>query len=141
ETVQVGAPLVGFTLDEAVKENSPSEPETSDDRISVLVGSIKVGKNRPSRTPRAWETTPYVRDHDHTASTEPTKATPPVRAYAKQRGVDLRSVQPRGETVTRADIDEHLKHAHGVLQKNTGASDTQPVTGVRKQRAAAMSQN
>ncbi|MGB7449221.1 MAG: dihydrolipoamide acetyltransferase family protein, partial [Ornithinimicrobium sp.] len=88
------------------------------------------------------------------------KAKPPVRKYAKDRNVDLASVQPAGSdgVITRADIDAHLDAGSGVTVSATGpappagladggspaafggpARETRtPVKGVRKMTANAM---
>ncbi len=51
------------------------------------------------------------------------KSKPPVRKYAKDRGVDIATVQPSGEdgVISRADIDRHLQDAAG--PPSVGAQD------------------
>ena len=83
-------------------------------------------------------------------------AKPPVRKYAKDRGVDLSAVPSSGPVVTRADVDAYLGAAAGA-DESTGAptaytavaagmpravgerGETRiPVKGVRKMTAQAM---
>jgi pyruvate dehydrogenase E2 component (dihydrolipoamide acetyltransferase) len=83
-------------------------------------------------------------------------AKPPVRKYAKDRGVDLAEVTGSGEggIISRADIDRHLEGAAGAVPADTGAGTAAhqapvairpgeretrvPVKGVRKMTAQAM---
>ncbi|OYN90160.1 branched-chain alpha-keto acid dehydrogenase subunit E2 [Parenemella sanctibonifatiensis] len=62
------------------------------------------------------------------------KAKPPVRKYARERGVDLAEVSPTGPdgTITREDIDRALANP------GTGKETRIPVKGVRKATADAM---
>ena len=83
------------------------------------------------------------------------KAKPPVRKYAKDRGVDLAAVRATGEdgVVTRADIDAHRQETQpsedalsadatpspSAVAGSTDARETRvPVKGVRKMTANAM---
>jgi 2-oxoisovalerate dehydrogenase E2 component (dihydrolipoyl transacylase) len=83
-------------------------------------------------------------------------AKPPVRKYAKDRGVDLADVAGSGEggIISRSDVDQHLQAAAGAVPAHPGAGaaaygaavagqtgerETRiPVKGVRKMTAQAM---
>ncbi len=83
-------------------------------------------------------------------------AKPPVRKYAKDRGVDLAHVPASGETITREDVDAYLAgpgtgaagtaYPAGPESRRPGAPGTPadrgetriPVKGVRKMTAEAM---
>ncbi|HIY65295.1 MAG TPA: 2-oxo acid dehydrogenase subunit E2 [Candidatus Agrococcus pullicola] len=165
ETVLVGAPLIDFDIDGDDSDSSTELPDTAEpeaipepadlakrvatqaqeeqdshdeqeaEKVDVLVGSITIDKNRPKRTPRAWDAEPFVRT-ERPASGPRVRSTPPVRAYAKQRGVDINDVPSRAEAVTRADIDAFL--AAPAAEATTRGSRTERVAGIRKHTAAAM---
>jgi 2-oxoisovalerate dehydrogenase E2 component (dihydrolipoyl transacylase) len=78
-------------------------------------------------------------------------AKPPVRKYAKDRGVDLSDVTGSGEggIISREDVDRHVEHAAGATglagaapyqpSARPGERETRiPVKGVRKMTAQAM---
>ncbi|CAN5520611.1 dihydrolipoamide acetyltransferase family protein [soil metagenome] len=109
-----------------------------DDDVSAKEGdaSAKDGGREPNLVgygPSVGATTRRRRKGGHSpAETEPDaevakprpKAKPPVRKYAKDRGVDLTHVQPSGEdgVISRSDIDRHLEGA------GSPSSATSPVT-------------
>lgn len=77
------------------------------------------------------------------------RSTPPVRAYAKERGVDLALVEASGVTgiIRREDVDRYADAVQTApaaasapaAPAATGARETRiPVRGVRKHTAAAM---
>lgn len=77
------------------------------------------------------------------------RSTPPVRAYAKERGVDLALVEASGVTgiIRREDVDRYADAVRTApaaasapaAPAATGARETRiPVRGVRKHTAAAM---
>lgn len=165
ETVLVGAPLIDFDIDgdgdgdtstelpdaeepEAIPEpadlakrvatQAQEEQESGEqqaEKVDVLVGSITIDRNRPKRTPRTWDAEPFVRA-ERAASGPRVRSTPPVRAYAKQRGVDIEEVPSNAEAVTRADIDAFL--AVPAAGAPTRGSRAERVSGIRKHTAAAM---
>lgn len=164
ETIAVGAPLIEYDVEGAEPTDAPEsasaeapapEPEEqpapalpvedrpaadgtakpAEERVSVLVGSVKVGSGaRATRRRRTFEPTPFVRDERR-----PVRAFPPVRALARQRGIDLSSVEPTGEdgVVTRADLDRAGQPAT-VSAAPARASRRARVTGLRKHTAKAM---
>lgn len=159
ETIAVGAPLIEYDVEGAepaaapaaeAPSSAPAEPEEqpapalpveerapAQERVSVLVGSVKVGSGaRATRRRRTFEPTPFVRDERR-----PARAYPPVRALARQRGIDLTSIEPSGDggVVTRADLDRAAAPAAPAPQTAPArASRRERVTGLRKHTAKAM---
>lgn len=155
-TVEVGAPIIEFQLegeaaadDAAVAEDAAggsdsadtadAEPEAAeeDERIETLVGAVTISKNRPKRSKRAFDVMPFERAEK--PADGPVRATPPVRKYAKDRGVELAAVRASGadRTVSRADIDAHLD-GRATASASPERSRTERVAGLRKHTAAAM---
>lgn len=64
------------------------------------------------------------------------RATPPVRALARERGIDLSEVRGTGERglITRADLDAHRLPSPARVDRETRI----PIRGVRKATADAM---
>jgi pyruvate dehydrogenase E2 component (dihydrolipoamide acetyltransferase) len=101
-------------------------------------------------------TVPVTADHTDTPTSVRALAKPPVRKYAKDRGVDLATVAGTGAggTVTRADIDAALLGSGGETGAAVGSGSAYapvvgasrgdrgetriPIKGVRKMMAAAM---
>ena len=154
-TVEVGAPIIEFQLagDDAAADAPESaedadaaaaEPaeadqpaDEEDERIETLVGAVTISKNRPKRSKRSFEVTPFERAER--PADGPVRATPPVRKYAKDRGVELAAVRASGadRTVSRADIDAHLD-GRGTASATPDRTRTERVAGLRKHTAAAM---
>lgn len=166
QTVQVGAPLIEFEVVSDDEGLTPAQPElqpaavsnatpsaslgseetgtgattSTEEKLDVLVGSIRIRRDRPSRTPRVWSVEPYARpERRETAGRR--RATPPVRNYAKLRGVDLASLPSTCDPATRADIDAYLARQHS-NQPSDIPLEAEPrrerVQGLRKHTAAAM---
>lgn len=162
ETLDVGAPLVGFAPVNAPAADgvaadgdapaAATSAEAKPQRQSVLVGygPVLSGTGRPSRRPRTFPTTPYERPEAADADGPTPRAMPPVRRRARDLGVDLRTVHGSGPggRILRADVEAR---AHGgTCCSGAGASTsdapavsvrgshTIPVTGLRKQTAQAM---
>lgn len=182
ETVLVGAPLIAFEVagsDGASKPQSPSEEARGEEKAQpnlVGYGAAPSSAGRPARRARRTEAAPRAADiavleaapHDASprASVETTverpRSTPPVRAYAKRRGIDLALVAAvvGDRVITRDDIDDYGRRIDGaapdvvphpvpddvsdaVSGTASGARDGRretrvPIRGVRKHTAAAM---
>lgn len=123
--------------DEADDESGAADEsaEEESEKVDVLVGSITIDKNRPKRKARVWDAEPFERV-ERPVSGSRARSTPPVRAYAKQRGVDIEQVPCSGDAVTRADIDSFL--AAPAAPSTERGSRTERVAGLRKHTAAAM---
>ncbi|QCR19113.1 dihydrolipoamide acetyltransferase family protein [Agrococcus sp. SGAir0287] len=163
ETIAVGAPLIEYDVEGAEPAAAPEAPapeapepeqqpapalpvedrageqaaKPAQERVSVLVGSVKLGSGaRATRRRRTFEPTPFVRDERR-----PVRAFPPVRALARQRGIDLSSVEPTGEggVVTRADLDRVGSATPAAATAPARASRRERVSGLRKHTAKAMS--
>ena len=119
-------------------------------RMAMLVAAHAPEVRRDNR-PITELARPSGQGHEHIS----VLAKPPVRKYAKDRGVDLAQVPASGETITRADIDAFLAGASGAGTPEARAAgmpaagvggtahpsrgETRiPVKGVRKMTAQAM---
>jgi 2-oxoisovalerate dehydrogenase E2 component (dihydrolipoyl transacylase) len=154
DTLDVGAPLLsvdtGGAPAAAAAAAEPAaepaeEPEPGPERQATLVGPgerQQVRRRRASR-PGGAATGP--------APTGPPqqrpKATPPVRKYAKDHGVDLATITGTGKDgrVTHEDVDRALEPAAAepaaaAVQRppRDRAEERIPVRGTRRQIAAAM---
>lgn len=112
--VEVGTDIV--EIDDGVE----AEPSEEPDGTSNLVGYGAV------------EQAPRRRRRESSGATTGVLAKPPVRKYARDLGVDLRSADGTGPqgSVTRADVDVTLAHV------SAGAGERrEPIKGVRKATA------
>ncbi|WP_374007123.1 dihydrolipoamide acetyltransferase family protein [Leifsonia sp. LS-T14] len=167
-TVAVGEPLVAFEVD-AVEPapadgGAPRGEAVAEEREPTLVGygARPESRDRPARRARPGLATAEapVRASAPTPAPAPTptpvlttaalaerpRATPPVRKFARELGVDLASVIGSGERglITRGDVESF---AHGATPADApqpapsaaGSRETRiPIRGVRKATAEAM---
>lgn len=184
ETVAVGAPLIAFDIEGEDPPLTPSggEQETTAEKAQpnlVGYGAAPTSSGRPARRARRRSAAQVASaadtavleaaPHDATPSVavepilERPRSTPPVRAYAKRRGVDLVLVAAEigDRVITRADVDSFAERigadpsrpARAPERETTAASGTLPpaegrpretripIRGVRKHTAAAMVQS
>lgn len=186
ETVEVGAPLIAFEID----GDEPSAPDAAPTAVTdaekpaeekaqpnlVGYGAAPSTRGRPARRARraptaqveasADEAVRAAAPHDAVATTvvdaplERPRSTPPVRKYAKDRGVDLvllsaelAHTDEAAPLITRADVDAYLARIaerSGTREATTETapapaphSDRErttriPIRGVRKHTAEAM---
>lgn len=153
--VEVGAPIITFRVGSegpAESEATPSEDSTfrpgDGGPRSVLVGygptEHSSERRRPRRRPEP-AAPPTGSPPSPAQSKARPLATPPIRAYARRRGVNLAEVITESPThrVTRAAIDAHalgspaLRIEPNVEQKGREFS-TLPLSAVRRATAAAM---
>jgi 2-oxoisovalerate dehydrogenase E2 component (dihydrolipoyl transacylase) len=153
-TVQVGAPLMSFEVDDGA---APLE------RNPVLVGygAPVESDARPTRRPRGGHTAaaaaqseplvsePVEKPVDAPAASdapvrERPRSTPPVRKLAHDLGVDLTQVTGTGDDglITREDVRAAASATTGEPEPERVASGEResrtPIKGVRKHTAAAM---
>src|SRR5699024_5773459 len=119
------------------------QPAPQRQQVLVGYGPMLPGTGRPRRRPRSFETVPYVGRSAEEAARPTPKAMPPVRRHARDLGVDLATVEGTGPggRILRGDVDAC---AHGGRKDHGGArggmgSTPQPVTGLRRETARAMS--
>ncbi|SJN44586.1 Dihydrolipoamide acetyltransferase component of pyruvate dehydrogenase complex [Microbacterium esteraromaticum] len=179
ETIAVGAPLIAFDVDG--EESGSAEPDSSDAEEKaqpnlVGYGAAPASSGRPARRARrgaAAASGSTVADaavreaapHDALPPTvaEPTvgerpRSTPPVRAHAKRRGVDLVLVAAEvgDRVITRSDVDAYADRVGAPASETASPSEAAsapatprrpsgdraqtriPVKGVRKHTAQAM---
>ena len=160
ESLDVGAPLI--SVDTAGGGGSPAaapaavavaaepepDPEPAQELQATLVGP---GERQQVRRRRIGG---HARSANGPATTSPPgtagpagqrpRATPPVRRYAKDRGVDLAALVGTGRDgrITREDVDGALGDAQPIAAAarppRDRASERIPVRGTRRQIAAAM---
>ncbi len=160
EAVAVGAPLIVFEIE---GEEPAGDAPASEGAQPNLVGyGAAPSSGRPARrarrgaAPLAVDATAASAPHDVLAPAAPEpvlherpRSTPPVRKYAKDRGVDLVLVAAGigDRFVTRADIDAYLdggaapaaQPARVVPVVAPGTRESRlPIRGVRKATAEAM---
>ncbi|WP_374459815.1 dihydrolipoamide acetyltransferase family protein [Microbacterium sp.] len=184
ETVAVGAPLIAFDIEGDDPPAAPSggEQESSAEKAQpnlVGYGATPTSSGRPARRARRRSAAPVASaadtavleaaPHDATPSVavepvlERPRSTPPVRAYAKRRGVDLVLVAAEvgDRVITRADVDAYAERIGAEPSRPAGAPEREttpisgtlpraegrpretriPIRGVRKHTAAAMVQS
>jgi 2-oxoisovalerate dehydrogenase E2 component (dihydrolipoyl transacylase) len=159
DSLDVGAPLISVDTGGGATEPHPAtstaepepepEPELELELQATLVGP---GERQQTRR-RRIAGHPRAADGPSTAApAERPKATPPVRRYAKDRGVDLAVLVGTGKDgrITREDVDGALGTDQPAAAAARGAevpaarvprertSERIPVRGTRRQTAAAM---
>lgn len=103
ETIETGMPLIGFEGDAEVNEEVDS-------------GTV-VGKIEQSNTTIANTSPTLTPSNQHTA--QRVKATPAVRALARQLQVDLNSINPAGERITQAEVKSAAQNRSNTALKPT----------------------
>ena len=175
DTVDVGAPLISVETDggaaQAAEAAAPAAvaPDPDLELQATLVGPGERQQTRRRRiaghSPNG-PATPAVDNREHAASGSATlphrgagpgagglqaaqrpKATPPVRRYARDRGVDLAALVGTGRDgrITREDVDGALDPGQPAAaapaaprQPRERTEERIPVRGTRRQIAAAM---
>ena len=156
DTLDVGAPLIsvdtgggsgGLEANRPADQGAATEaaPQAEQELQATLVGPGERQQARRRRIaghPRGANG-PAAAPAPAPAQQRP-KATPPVRRYAKDRGVDLAALVGTGQDgrITREDIDGALGDAQPIAAAarppRDRASERIPVRGTRRQIAAAM---
>ncbi|MDR6868242.1 pyruvate dehydrogenase E2 component (dihydrolipoamide acetyltransferase) [Microbacterium resistens] len=182
DTVEVGAPLIAFTLEgeEQASTSGAAEADAPEEKAQpnlVGYGSAPASKGRPARRARRSGSPLSVTDtavldaapHDAVVADTPPaltperpRSTPPVRAYARSRGVDLVLVAAElgDRVIARSDVDAYLARIDERAAGSAGPAGHQqvfidgtdgtrrtgderrttrvPIRGVRKHTAEAM---
>lgn len=162
-TVKVGAPLVAFELDDAAGAAGITDAPGQPARQEMLVGrgpAVETGE-RPHRRGRGAPATsgavagPAVPDAPSAAPRERPRSTPPVRALARELGVELAGLDGTGPDglITREDVRaaaapaETASGAPASAMPQSAAPGPRadrpretrtPIAGVRKRTAQAM---
>jgi 2-oxoisovalerate dehydrogenase E2 component (dihydrolipoyl transacylase) len=143
DTLDVGAPLISVDTGGGAATETAAAPQAEQELQATLVGP---GERQQARRRRVAG---HARANGPAAAPEPApaqqrpKATPPVRRYAKDRGVDLAALVGTGRDgrITREDVDGALGDAQpaaAARPPRDRASERIPVRGTRRQIAAAM---
>lgn len=169
ETLAVGAPLIVFDVDGAESgATEPSDAQSEGSSANLVGYGAAASSVRPTRRARRVGVKPAASDtavieaapHDaippaqkEAAVGERPRSTPPVRKYAKDRGIDivLVAAEVGDRVVTREDVDAYAERVGaGVRLEEVAAGETSlvggaerretrvPVRGVRKHTADAM---
>jgi 2-oxoisovalerate dehydrogenase E2 component (dihydrolipoyl transacylase) len=148
ETLDVGAPLLsvdtgGDAAPAAGGFASPAADEPASAATLVGPGERQQARRRRPAVPAARVPLAAVGDGRQAAAARP-MATPPVRKYAKDHGVDLTLVSGTGKDgrITREDVDRALapptRPAAAAAATGKRTDERIPVRGTRKLTAAAM---
>ncbi|HET9555511.1 MAG TPA: dihydrolipoamide acetyltransferase family protein [Actinomycetota bacterium] len=150
DTLDVGAPLISVdTGGGAAPENRGAAPVAADPEQELQATLVGPGERQQARRRRIAG---HARSANGPAATpapapaqQRPKATPPVRRYAKDRGVDLAALVGTGRDgrITREDVDGALGDARptepaAARPPRDHAEERIPVRGTRRQIAAAM---
>ncbi|WP_130011415.1 dihydrolipoamide acetyltransferase family protein [Serinicoccus sediminis] len=132
---QSGTDVEDVTDEDAAASDDlvPSPPEggeggTGSTREAMLVGYGAIEGSTTRRKRRRGAS--GAEAETAAAPQRKAKASPPVRKYAKDRGVDINAVAAAGPTgiVRRSDIDAHLEGAGAAPTTPPGAADGSPST-------------
>jgi len=153
ETAEAGAPAAAPAPAPAAEEQGAKIGEAGKDgRIATLVG-YGPRPGSVTRRPRKGAAPPPAETPAPAAEPEPVSATnghttvplakPPVRKLAKDLGIDLRTVTPSGAdgVITRGDVEAHVAAPAAPARPavpSTGGERREPIRGVRKATAAAV---
>jgi 2-oxoisovalerate dehydrogenase E2 component (dihydrolipoyl transacylase) len=145
DTLDVGAPLISVDTGGGSGGLEAAAPQAEQELQATLVGP---GERQQARRRRI---TGHARGANGPAAApaaapaqQRPRATPPVRRYAKDRGVDLAALVGTGRDgrITREDVDGALGDAQptaaAARPPRDRASERIPVRGTRRQIAAAM---
>ncbi|GAA2992331.1 dihydrolipoamide acetyltransferase family protein [Microbacterium terrae] len=164
------AEIASAVATDAVPEDARAEPNLVGYGASPRAGSrpqrrARVGARQARTDTAVLEAAPHdaIQLGDVEQVVERPRSTPPVRALAKQLGVDLALVEPTGPTdlITRADVEAYAERvgATGAVAPAASTVDAAdaapdapprevdarttriPIRGVRKHTAAAMVQS
>jgi 2-oxoisovalerate dehydrogenase E2 component (dihydrolipoyl transacylase) len=153
DTLDVGAPLIsvdtGGGAAPAAAETTATAPEQEPEQEQELQATLVGPGERQQARRRRIATHARTPNRDGSLPAAPAqrpKATPPVRRYAKDRGVDLADLVGTGRDgrITREDVDGALETAQpaaatpAARQARDRAEERIPVRGTRRQIAAAM---
>jgi 2-oxoisovalerate dehydrogenase E2 component (dihydrolipoyl transacylase) len=148
DTLEVGAPLISVDTGGGAATETPAATQAEQELQATLVGPGERQQARRRRIAGHARGGGGPAAADGAAPAPPAaqrpKATPPVRRYAKDRGVDLAALVGTGKDgrITREDVDGALGGdqvpAAVARQPRDRTSERIPVRGTRRQIAAAM---
>jgi 2-oxoisovalerate dehydrogenase E2 component (dihydrolipoyl transacylase) len=150
DTLDVGAPLL--SVDTGGGQGAPAataaaaaepapEPEAGRQATLVGPGERQQARRRRLAAPGGGATGPAPTGPAPAGPAQRPKATPPVRKYARDHGVDLAMLTGTGKDgrVTHEDVDRALEPEPVAARPSRDRGEERiPVKGTRKQIAAAM---
>jgi 2-oxoisovalerate dehydrogenase E2 component (dihydrolipoyl transacylase) len=148
DTLDVGAPLLSVdtggspaaaAAESPPEPETPPEPEPEPQATLVGPGERQQARRRRLARPGGGATGPAPTGPAPAGPAQRPKATPPVRKYARDHGVDLAVLTGTGKggRVTHEDVDRALEPVAARPSRDRG-QERIPVKGTRKQIAAAM---
>jgi len=148
DSLDVGAPLISVdTAGGPAAAAAEPEPDPDQALQATLVGPGERQQTRRRRVGGPARSTNGPAPAAPAPAVQRPKATPPVRRYAKDRGVDLAALVGTGKDgrITREDVDgalagDQVAAAPAALARppRERTSERIPVRGTRRQTAAAM---
>jgi 2-oxoisovalerate dehydrogenase E2 component (dihydrolipoyl transacylase) len=145
DTLDVGAPLLsvdtgGQAAPATAAEAAEAEPEPEQQQATLVgPGERQQARRRRLAPVGGGATGPAPAAPAPSGPAQRPKATPPVRKYARDHGVDLAMLTGTGKDgrVTHEDVDRALEPVAARPSRDRG-EERIPVKGTRKQIAAAM---
>jgi len=140
DTLDVGAPLLSVdTGGGPAAAESPAVPEPEPEPEQQQATLVGPGERQQARRRRLARPGGAPTRPGPTGPSQRPLATPPVRKYAKDHGVDLAVLTGTGKDgrVTHEDVDRALEPVAARPSRDRG-EERIPVKGTRKQIAAAM---
>ncbi len=124
DVIAIGSMLVEIeTEDEGVVESdgegdgdepaTPKEEDAPEPKPASEPSPAHEAEPKPAPRKPAPEKAEESEDHAPARSNEPIKATPAVRARAKDLGVDLSQVKAQGDHIRHSDLDAFLNYGSG----------------------------
>ncbi len=149
DVIAIGSMLIEIeTEDENITETDRDMASSSEKFAEQKIASTPepiAEKPEPKEAEEKAVPTKSVKAEEETSapSTGPVKATPAVRARAKDLGVDLAQVKAQGEHIRHADLDAFLNYGSGQGYQSAGRSNTRDdekvkVIGLRRKIAENM---
>lgn len=121
ETIETGAPLIGFEGEAEAEEQKDT---------GTVVGKIEQSDRVLSyKTPQT--VVPKIRAPG-------IKATPAVRALARQLHVDLTTIKPKGPRITTDEVIAAAQTPATTTKPQVDSSNWQPLSGIKKAMALSM---
>lgn len=110
DTIETGMPLIGFEGEADIQEEQDS---------GTVVGKIE-------QSDAVIASKPTLTSPPSKATNHRVKATPAVRALARQLGVDITTLQPAGERVTKAEVEKAASNHCSTKTENTQGEKLSP---------------
>ncbi len=149
DVIAIGSMLVEIETEgddaDGAEEKTPEKPATEEKEAGPAKEESVPEEPaiKPTAAPEPAPVPSAAGSEVREAAGKPTKATPAVRARAKNLGVDLSQVKAQGEHIRHADLDAYLAYGSGQGYQPAGASrkredEKVKVIGLRRKIAENM---